>query len=257
MDDLEKSVSDNENDDENEDAVQGDDNEVIKNKSSKNQTTGVSDVESDIDDTDRESDANSVLDGDDNSDAETNSDYEGDELSEKDTTVKNIKNSENSDDIIKEYLQPSLEDSYKNKNRSDDESSDYETGDETDDEDRFKKLDHSRDLLTDIHKNLQSINYIEVEQLSKITRDELGRIIDDNHRTVPILSKYERTRILGLRTKQINNGSKPFINVAEDIIDGYIIAERELLEKKIPFIIKRPISNDKFEYWRLEDLEIV
>ena len=41
------------------------------------------------------------------------------------------------------------------------------------------------------------------------------------------------------------------------IIDGYIIAERELLEKKIPFIIKRPISNNKFEYWKLEDLEIV
>jgi DNA-directed RNA polymerase I, II, and III subunit RPABC2 len=255
MDDLEKSVSDNENIDVNEDANEGDDNEVIKNKSSTNQSTGESDVESDLDDTDRESDANSVLDGDDNeiSDAETDSDYDGDEVNEKDTTVKNSKKAESGDDIIKEYLQPSLEDHYKNKNRSDDESSEYET----DDEDQFKKLDHSRDRLTDIHKNLQSINYIEVEQLSKITRDELGRIIDDNHQTVPILSKYERTRILGLRTKQLNNGSNPFINVEEDIIDGYIIAERELLEKKIPFIIKRPISNNKFEYWRLEDLEIV
>ena len=48
-----------------------------------------------------------------------------------------------------------------------------------------------------------------------------------------------------------------FIPVDEEVIDGYIIAERELMQKKIPFIIKRPISNDKFEYWRLEDLEIV
>ena len=121
----------------------------------------------------------------------------------------------------------------------------------------IKKLDHSRSLLTDTHKSLQSINYIEVEQLSRVTRDENNRIIDDNHRTVPILSKYERTRILGLRSRQINSGARPFINVEENIIDGYIIAERELIEKKIPFIIKRPISNDKFEYWRLEDLEIV
>ena len=74
---------------------------------------------------------------------------------------------------------------------------------------------------------------------------------------MPILSKYERTRILGLRSRQINSGATPFINIEENIIDGYIIAERELIEKKIPFIIKRPISNDKFEYWRLEDLEIV
>ena len=31
----------------------------------------------------------------------------------------------------------------------------------------------------------------------------------------------------------------------------------ELQEKKLPFIIKRPISNNKFEYWKLEDLEII
>ena len=127
----------------------------------------------------------------------------------------------------------------------------------SDDEDDYKKLDNSRTLLNDTHKNLQSINYIEVEQLSRVTRDADNRIIDENHRTVPILSKYERTRILGLRSRQINSGAPPFVNVEENIIDGYVIAQRELQEKKIPFIIKRPISNGKFEYWRLEDLEIV
>ena len=60
-----------------------------------------------------------------------------------------------------------------------------------------------------------------------------------------------------MRSKQINCGATPFISIEDNIIDGYIIAERELMEKKIPFIIKRPISNNKFEYWKLEDLEIV
>jgi DNA-directed RNA polymerase subunit K/omega len=52
-------------------------------------------------------------------------------------------------------------------------------------------------------------------------------------------------------------GAKPFISVDEKIIDSYIIAELELREKKIPFIIKRPIPNGGFEYWHVKDLEII
>ena len=47
------------------------------------------------------------------------------------------------------------------------------------------------------------------------------------------------------------------MRVPENIIDGYIIAELELKEKKIPFIIRRPIPNGSCEYWHLKDLEII
>lgn len=136
--------------------------------------------------------------------------------------------------------------------------SEYSDSDNSDDDDdNFKKLENSRDLLSNVHKNLQAINYIEVEKMSKVTRDSNNNINDPYHTTLPILSKYERTKILGIRTKQINSGAKPYISADENIIDGYTIALKELNEKKIPFIIKRPISNNKFEYWKLEDLEIV
>jgi len=71
------------------------------------------------------------------------------------------------------------------------------------------------------------------------------------------MTKYEKTRILGLRTTQINNGSEIFVNVDKDVIDGYVIAELELKAKKIPFIIRRPLPNGASEYWRVEDLEII
>ena len=45
--------------------------------------------------------------------------------------------------------------------------------------------------------------------------------------------------------------------VPETIIDGYVIAELELKEKKIPFIIRRPIPGGGCEYWHLKDLEII
>ena len=99
-------------------------------------------------------------------------------------------------------------------------------------------------------------NYLEIQELSKIIRDKNGNIIDKNHKTIPILTKYEKTRILGQRAKQINNGSKSYINISENIIDGYLIAEMELKEKKLPFIIRRPLPNQTFEYWKIKDLEI-
>ena len=73
------------------------------------------------------------------------------------------------------------------------------------------------------------------------------------YKTTPVLTKYEKTRILGQRTNQILNGSKPMIQNPEDYGNAYDIALQELEQKKIPFIVKRPYGNT-FEYWKLEDL---
>jgi DNA-directed RNA polymerase I, II, and III subunit RPABC2 len=95
-----------------------------------------------------------------------------------------------------------------------------------------------------------------METLTNIVRDANGNIIDDLHRTSPILSKYEYSRVLGQRAAQIDSGSKPYIEVDANIIDGYNIAIQELREKKIPIIIRRPLGKS-FEYWRLKDLELL
>ena len=56
---------------------------------------------------------------------------------------------------------------------------------------------------------------------------------------------------------EVAGGSKPLVKVPENIIDGYLIAEIELEQKKIPFIIRRPLPNGGSEYWRLNDLQII
>ena len=48
------------------------------------------------------------------------------------------------------------------------------------------------------------------------------------------MTKYEKTKILGLRAKQINQGSNIFVEVPKHIIDGYDIALLELEQKKNP-----------------------
>ena len=69
----------------------------------------------------------------------------------------------------------------------------------------------------------------------------------------PILSKYEKTKILGVRAEQIRHRSKPLIIVPKHITDELDIAEEELKQRKMPFIIERKIGN-KSEYWKIEDL---
>jgi DNA-directed RNA polymerase I, II, and III subunit RPABC2 len=104
---------------------------------------------------------------------------------------------------------------------------------------------------------LKSHNYEEIETLCKVVKDTNGFIIDPLHKTLPFITKYEKTRIIGERAKQLNAGAKPFIVVDNTIIDGYLIALKEYEEKKIPFIIRRPIPNGTCEYWKLKDLEMI
>jgi DNA-directed RNA polymerase subunit K/omega len=107
------------------------------------------------------------------------------------------------------------------------------------------------------HPKLKQHNYDEIIMRANIQRDSKGNINDPFHQTVPVLSRYERARILGTRAKQINHGSRPLVSVPQSIIDGYKIAEKELEKRAIPFIIRRPIPNGESEYWRVSDLELV
>ena len=118
-------------------------------------------------------------------------------------------------------------------------------------------FDIKEDYLSNYHPEKLYHNYDEVYQLSKVTRNKKSEIVDDLHKTFPILSKYEYSKILGFRAKQLNCGAKPFIMVDDNIIDGYVIAKMELDEKKLPFIIRRPMPNGSSEYWKLSDLEII
>lgn len=129
---------------------------------------------------------------------------------------------------------------------------------ESDDEEYYKKFENSdSDYIKKYHPESLTGNSTEIEALSKIIRNANNVIVDENHKTNPFLSKYERTKILGQRTKQLNSGAKPFISVPPNIIDNYLIAQMELTEKKIPVIIRRPLPNGKSEYWKLQDLEVI
>ena len=142
-------------------------------------------------------------------------------------------------------------------NGSDDDDDDED--DQESDVNYLQKFNNQlqQNVITEHHPELIISNFHEVDALCHVVRDADGTIIDPLHTTVPFVTKYEKAKILGERAKQINAGAVPFVQLNEEIIDGYLIALAEFEQKKIPMIIRRPLPNNASEYWRLQDLEIL
>lgn len=80
---------------------------------------------------------------------------------------------------------------------------------------------------------------------------------DKKHRSMPFLSIFEKTRILGMRTNQLAQGARPFIEVPEYVTDVQEIAQLELDQRRLPIIIKRYMPDGTYEKFRLSDLMIL
>ena len=98
------------------------------------------------------------------------------------------------------------------------------------------------------------LEYEEAEQPGIPLQGSLG---DPVHRSMPFLSVFERTKILGMRTNQLSQGARPYVKVPEHITNVLDIAKLELNERRLPFIIKRYMPDGTYEKFRLSDLIIL
>lgn len=76
------------------------------------------------------------------------------------------------------------------------------------------------------------------------------------NRTRNILTSYEKTNVIGLRMEQLAFGAFPNLseNDLRECKNVRDIAEKELISKKLPYIIYRPTEK---EYWKLKDMIIL
>lgn len=93
----------------------------------------------------------------------------------------------------------------------------------------------------------------------EITIDDLDEVIDgvkikknDDRITAPILTKYEKTKVLGFRALQISLGAEP--KVISDEIDSYKLAELELNNKLLSLKIRRFLNKNVAEDWDINEL---
>jgi DNA-directed RNA polymerase subunit K/omega len=85
--------------------------------------------------------------------------------------------------------------------------------------------------------------------------------LNDTKISKPIMTIYEFDKVIALRTQQIASGAPLFINnIITDVksnMELRQIALKELTEGRLPFMIERKLPNNKKEYYRVRDLDLV
>ena len=130
------------------------------------------------------------------------------------------------------------------------------------DEDINDLIEKDSYLKNDSDQNClyQSTNILSEEEEEELIYDSdeydsIKYIKEEERITDPIMTKYEFVRILGFRTKQITLGSKILLKNVKHL-EIPEIARLELKNKMIPLKIKRPLPNNKYEIWKISELEI-
>jgi DNA-directed RNA polymerase I, II, and III subunit RPABC2 len=124
-----------------------------------------------------------------------------------------------------------------------------ESGDESGDEDKSKKSGEEESEEDGIGED-------QVEDKILTTPDVDPRA--NAERVTPnFLTKYEKARIIGTRALQISRNSPVLVDLGKDDTDPILIAEKELAERKIPFIIRRYLPDGSFEDWKINELHIL
>ena len=257
----------------------------LKKRKSDSDSSSESDEDGDKDDDDdADSDEDSAApkvddddddedDDDDKEDDDKDDDDEDDnENNDKDDKENDDKEDDDEDDDDKEDKEEDGEDGEDEEEEGEDEEEEEGEDEEEDEEEDddigrkyLQKMERDTDMKKSIlkfHPEMKTFSNHQVNALTAIDRKAENNqlIIDDAlHRTIPFLTKYEKARIIGERTKQLNDGAHPFIALSpgDNVIDGYSIALKEFDARAIPVIIKRPLPNGQFEFWKLCDLEYV
>lgn len=71
--------------------------------------------------------------------------------------------------------------------------------------------------------------------------------------TRPVLTKYERTKIIGTRATQLAMGAAPMVELDHGRQDPLILAEKELNEFKVPLVVRRYLPDGSFEDWSVAE----
>lgn len=98
-------------------------------------------------------------------------------------------------------------------------------------------------------------------EVQSISRSQITEALKNPKTTLPYYSKYEYVTLVGTRAQQLAEGARPLVSldgmITSDSTFVWKVAEKEILEKRLPFIIHRRIPNGQSEYWSASDLTVM
>mmetsp|Transcript_2769 Transcript_2769/g.7792 ORF Transcript_2769/g.7792 Transcript_2769/m.7792 type:complete len:119 (+) Transcript_2769:107-463(+) len=83
--------------------------------------------------------------------------------------------------------------------------------------------------------------------------EQVARPSEGPRKTTPYLTKYEKARILGARALQISMNAPVMVELDGET-DPLLIAEKELIHRVIPFVVRRYLPDGTFEDWKVAEL---
>lgn len=95
---------------------------------------------------------------------------------------------------------------------------------------------------------------VELYEYTKVPELFIKKIPNEKRTMRNFLTKYEYAKIIGERARQIEMGATVYVDVPKEITRVLDIAELELKNKKVPFIIRRYMPNKYYEDWHLYEL---
>jgi DNA-directed RNA polymerase subunit K/omega len=98
-------------------------------------------------------------------------------------------------------------------------------------------------------------------EVQAVDREKVAETLSTARVTEPYYTKYEYTCLLGTRAQQIADGARPLITLdgmlTSDPLFVWNVAEREITEGVLPFIIHRRFPSGVSEYWSAMELKII
>lgn len=168
---------------------------------------------------------------------------EGNEVDDEDNPNDEVDEADEADEV------DDADDAEETKSVSDDEEVAEDMGDEC--MYRFSKK------KKDIEDDEDDIDVDDFFDEDDQVNDPNNMIVPNEKRiTKPVLSKYERVRLIGERARQISLGAKRMIKNSTHM-DPKDVARLELEMKVIPLIVIRTLPTGKIEKWKPSELEIV
>jgi DNA-directed RNA polymerase I, II, and III subunit RPABC2 len=123
-------------------------------------------------------------------------------------------------------------------------------------EDLENDFTNDNDLLEE-EEEINDIDILEEDAFKIITYNNVIENIEKKpKKSIPIMTKFEKARVKGIRLQQLAKKSPPVVDTT-GLNSNKEIVEKELIERKLPFIIKRTLPNGVAEYWKMEEFEII
>ncbi len=98
-------------------------------------------------------------------------------------------------------------------------------------------------------------------EVQSISRKDMQDALGIPKMTLPYYTKYEQVTLIGTRAQQLAEGSKPLVSLdgmmTSDPRFVWNVAEKEVFEHKLPFIIHRRLPNGVSEYWSSKELTAI